>query len=94
MTEAPTREELIGQMTAAAQQLPPLVQFLPILENNLSAARANLTLAEEGGDTDEIEDWRLTVHAHKCAVALNLANQACLNRAQVMAQKQLEAMPA
>jgi len=87
-----SRDEIHAEMMAAGQALPPFEAHLPILEGNLKAARANLALAEQEGDTALIEDWRLTVACHKCAVALNLANQQVLNRTLVRGTEELAAL--
>ena len=86
---ARTRDEIFADMAGAAGMLPQFTSAIDVLSANLAAARANLTLAEEEGDTAMIEDWRLTVKVHKCAVELNLGNQAVLNRAQVRLEHEL-----
>lgn len=81
-------------MAGAASARPQFEVMLPTLEANLLAAKANLKLAEEDGDTAAIEDWRLTVHVHKCAVALNQANLQVLARMMVRCEEELAALSA
>lgn len=88
----PTKDELIAEWTGAEQMLRPFEKHLPVLQGNLLAAKQQLADATERGDTAEIEDWRLTVHLHKCAVAFNQANIQVCRRAAVRAQEKLGAL--